>query len=43
MDFRARLQAAIDSQTGLQAVELALFSLRLSALQLQCRAAELDL
>lgn len=43
MDFRARLQAAIDSQTGLQAVELALFSLRLLALQLQCRAAELDL
>ena len=43
MGFRTRLQAAIDNQTGLQAVELALFCLRLLALQLQCRTAELDL
>ena len=43
MGFRARLQAAIDSQIGLQAVELALFFLRLLVPQSRCRAAELDL
>ena len=43
MGFRARLQAAIGSQIAPQAAELALFFLRLLALQSRCRAAELDL
>ena len=43
MGFRARLQATIDSQIGPQAVELALFFLRLLAPQSQCRAEELVL
>ena len=41
--FRARLQAAIGTQIGPQAVELALFFLRQWAPQSRCRAVALDL